>query len=178
MLHIMVRRSRDVSYLSGDPALELDGVRRGAAAWWPKGPARDPAEVLATTDRASVVGYDLVFAAPRALSLLLALDPDEGRGVVEAHRASVAAALDYLESRAVVTRDRRGGDLLVEPGEWPAAVGFTHGVNRHGEPHLHDHVLVGARPSGAERVLDSRSLFAHAPSADALYRASLRAGVA
>jgi len=57
-------------------------------------------------------------------------------------------------------------------------VAFTHGVNRHGEPHVHDHVLVGARPAGASNVLDSRALFAHATAADALYRSSLRAEVA
>jgi len=53
-------------------------------------------------------------------------------------------------------------------------VSFTHGLNRHGEPHLHDHVLVGARPEGQRTVLDSRALYAHAATADALYRASLR----
>ena len=51
---------------------------------------------------------------------------------------------------------------------------FTHGLNRHGEPHLHDHVLVGARPLGQRNVLDARALYAHAQTADALYRSSLR----
>jgi hypothetical protein len=53
-------------------------------------------------------------------------------------------------------------------------VSFTHGLNRHGEPHLHDHVLVGARPQDQRKVLDARALYAHAHAADALYRASLR----
>ncbi|MGH9020779.1 MAG: relaxase domain-containing protein, partial [Acidimicrobiales bacterium] len=134
--------------------------------------------VLTTSARASVVGYDIVFAAPRPVSILIALDPRSAPGVIDAHRSSVGAALDYLEERAVTVRDRRGGEQREWPGRWGAATAFTHGVNRHGEPHLHDHVLVGARPLGASGVLDSRSLFAHARSADALYRASLRAGVA
>ncbi len=174
----MVRRSRDASYLEDDPALELDGARPGPAAWWPIGAPGVVGDVLRGTERSRAVGYDLVFAAPRAISLLLALDPEASRGLVEAHRESVAASLDYLQERGVVTRDRRGGGLVVAPGEWPSAAAFTHGVNRHGEPHLHDHVLVGAAPAGSERVLDSRSLYAHARSADALYRAGLRAGVA
>ena len=51
---------------------------------------------------------------------------------------------------AVTTATRRDGGRT--------SSSFTHGVNRHGEPHLHDHVLVGARPDGARRrVLDSRA---------------------
>ena len=179
----MVRRSRDVSYLSDDPALELDGVRDGPAPWWWRGTGDvthtvDVDHVLRTSERSSVVGYDLIVAAPRPMSILVALDPDHAPAVLRAHRLAVGDALEYLEQRAVVVRERRGGDDRDVPGRWSNVVAFTHGVNRHGEPHLHDHVLVGARPEGARGVLDSRALFAHAATADALYRSSLRAGVA
>jgi hypothetical protein len=93
---------------------------------------------------------------------------------VAAHRASVFTAVDYLEEHALVVRDRRGGEDRDGAGRWGGIVSFTHGVNRHGEPHLHDHVLVGALPEGSRTVLDSRALFAHLVAADALYRASLR----
>jgi hypothetical protein len=102
------------------------------------------------------------------------MEGDDGPGVVSAHRASVGAAIDYLEEHALVVRDRRGGEVRDEAGRWTGIVSFTHGVNRHGEPHLHDHVLVGALPEGSRTVLDSRGLFAHLDAADALYRASLR----
>ena len=183
MLRVMVRRSRDVSYLSDDRAFELEGVRKGPAQWWWRGEgdiARgdDAARVLRTSDRSSVVGYDLIVAAPRPVSILVALDPDHAPAVIEAHRRAVGETLAYLEERALVTRDRRGGEDRDVAGRWSQVVAFTHGVNRHGEPHVHDHVLVGARLEGASGVLDSRSLFAHAHAADALYRSSLRAGVA
>ena len=179
----MVRRSRDVSYLSDDRALELEGVRHGPAQWWWRGQGdvargEDAARVLRTSDRSSVVGYDLIVAAPRPVSILVALDPDHAPAVIEAHRRAVGETLAYLEERALVTRDRRGGEDRDVAGQWSQVVAFTHGVNRHGEPHVHDHVLVGARLEGASGVLDSRSLFAHAHAADALYRSSLRAGVA
>jgi TrwC relaxase len=175
VLRVFVRRSRDASYLTGDPALELDAVREDGPAWWICGtPAARVEDVFTSTPRSSVVGYDLVLAAPRPISILLALDPASAPGVVAAHRASVAAAMDYLDERAVVVRDRLGRDDLEVPARWSRVAGFTHGLNRHGEPHLHDHVLVGARPAGEGRVLDARSLFAHAPAADALYRSSLR----
>lgn len=179
MLRLFVRRSNDVSYFTNDAAHELDTLRDAEPGWWLRGhgdtrDARDVARVFTTTERSSLHGYDLVIAAPRPISILVALDPEQARGVIQAHRASVGAAMSYLEDRALVVRDRRdGGDRDVS-GRWERVVSFTHGLNRHGEPHLHDHVLVGARPDGARNVLDSRALFAHAPAADALYRTSLR----
>ncbi|MGB8180356.1 MAG: relaxase domain-containing protein [Acidimicrobiales bacterium] len=179
MIRLMPRRSNDVTYFTRDAALELEGLREGGPGWWLRGGGdpRDPTEVartLTTSERAAVVGYDLIVAAPRPISTLLAVDPRHARGVIEAHRASVRATIEYLEDRALVVRDRRGGRDREELARWESVVSFTHGLNRHGEPHLHDHVLVGARPEGQTNVLDSRALFAHALAADALYRTSLR----
>ena len=173
MLRLFTRRSRDVSYLTEDPAHELDDVRDGPARWWLRG-GGEVERVLTSTARASVVGYDLVIAAPRPVSILLARDETHAPGVVAAHRVAVAAAIDYLDDHALVVRDRLGGEDLDVPASWANVVGFTHGLNRHGEPHLHDHVLVGARPAGFSAVLDARALRAHAPTADALYRSTLR----
>lgn len=179
MLRLLPRRSNDVTYFTNDRAHELDGLRDGEPGWWLRGEgdtrlASDVARALVTSERSAVYGYDLVIAAPRSISVLLAVDPEHASGVVDAHRASVRSAVAYLEERALVVRECRGGVDRYEPGKWQRVVSFTHGLNRHGEPHLHDHVLVGARPQGVRNVLDSRALYAHAPSADALYRASLR----
>ena len=183
MLRVIIRRSRDISYLRDDRGEEIEGVREGPAPWWIRGGGDvgrpdDVARVLSTTGRSSVVGYDLIVAAPRPISILVALAPEHAGAVVAAHRRAVAGALGYLEERALVVRDRRGGEERDLAGRWSHVVGFTHGVNRHGEPHLHDHVLVGARPAGASVVLDSRALYAHGAAADALYRCTLRAEVA
>ncbi len=179
MLRMFVRRSNDVSYFTDDAAREIEGLRDGGPGWWLRGAGdsrdpRDVANVLVTTDRSAVHGYDIVVAAPRPISILLAVDPEHAAGVVAAHRRSVGAAVDYLEEHSLVVRDRRDGADRDERGRWRAAVAYTHGINRHGEPHLHDHVLVGARPDGARVVLDSRALFAHTSAADAVYRMSLR----
>ena len=179
MLRLLVRRSNDVTYFTNDEANEIAGPRHGPAGWWLRGEGdttspRDVSAVLQTTDRSSVHGYDLIVAAPRPISILLAVDPRHADGVVDAHRSSVRASLDYLEQHALVVRERRDGLDRDEAGRWRSVVSFTHGVNRHGEPHLHDHVLVGARPEGSRTVLDSRGLYAHLRAADAVYRASLR----
>jgi hypothetical protein len=179
MFRVLARRSNDVTYFTNDAAREIDGLRAGGPGWWLRGDGdtrdpRDVASVLRTTERSGVQGYDIVVAAPRPISILLAIDPEHGAGVVSAHRDSVGAAIGYLEEHALVVRDRRNGEDRDVAGQWTSIVSFTHGVNRHGEPHLHDHVLVGAQPDGARTVLDSRGLFAHLRAADALYRASLR----
>lgn len=179
----MVRRSHDLRYLSDDRAEELDGVRNDGPGWWWRG-AGDPgdavstARVLTGSPRSSVCGYDLIVAAPRPVSILVALDPARASSVVSAHRRAVAASIDYLERRALVVRDRRGGEDREVSARWSEVVSYTHGLNRHGEPHLHDHVIVGARPDGADHGLDSRALFAHGAAADAVYRAQLRHEIA
>ena len=134
----------------------------------------DVGRVLQTSARSGITGYDLVFAAPRAVSILLAVDPAAGSALVAAQRASVGAALSYLERRALVVPVTRWGERFGAPASWSAVVSFTHGINRAGEPHLHDHVLVGARPDGHAGVLDGHALRTHLPAADALYRAALR----
>lgn len=179
MLRLFVRRSNDVTYFTNDEALELDTLRDGGPGWWLRGSGdtrvpSDVARVFTTSQRSSVVGYDIVVAAPRPISVLVALDPVQAPQVIEAHRVSVRASLAYLEERALLVRDRVGGADEDVAATWQRIVSFTHGLNRHGEPHLHDHVLVGARPQGEAGVLDSRSLYAHVTTADALYRASLR----
>lgn len=179
MLRLLARRSNDVTYFTNDAAHELDGLREGGPGWWLRGAGdtREPSEVarvLTTSERSTIVGYDLVVAAPRPISVLLAVDPAHAGGVVDAHRTSVRATVTYLEERALVVRERHRGLEHDAPGSWSRVASFTHGVNRHGEPHLHDHVLVGARPEGHRNVLDSRALYAHLSTADALYRASLR----
>lgn len=179
MLRVLVRRSSDVRYFTSDHGLELEGLREGPAGWWLRGAGdahdeHEVAHVLTSTAKSGVVGYDLIFAAPRPLSILLALDAEHARAIVALQRRAVRGALSYLEEHSLVVRDRRGGDDRQYPAHWERAVSFTHGVNRHGEPHLHDHVLVGARPADRDVVLDSRALFAHARAADALYRTSLR----
>jgi hypothetical protein len=179
VLRIISRRTRDVRYFTEDPALELDGLRAGPAGWWMRGggDTSDPhvvGGVLDTTARASVVGYDMVFAAPRPVSVVLALDEATAPALIAAHRRSVVAAMTYLEDHALSVRTHLAKERYDFAARWAEVVSFTHGVNRHGEPHLHDHVLVGARPACEDTVLDRRSLLAHAPAADALYLASLR----
>ena len=178
MIRLYARKSDDLSYYRDDPARELDGVRDGPPAWWIRGvaPQGDEAwRVLQGSTRSEIVGYDLVVSATRQVSTLLAVgSPREQRELVSAHRRAVLEVVSYLEERALIYRDRRQGEDIEIPTAWDRVVSFTHGINRALEPHLHDHVIVGARATGVDRAIDSRALYAHLETADALYRAQLR----
>ena len=120
MLRLLPRRSNDVTYFTNDRAHELDGLRDGEPGWWLRGEgdtrlASDVARALVTSERSAVYGYDLVIAAPRSISVLLAVDPEHASGVVDAHRASVRSAVAYLEERALVVRECRGAWIATSP---------------------------------------------------------------
>ncbi len=178
MLRIYPHSGSDVRYFTDDSALELEGLRDGPAGRWLRGSGDVGAEavqaILTPSARSRTNGYDLVVAAPRPVSILLALDPAEAPALIRAHQRSVGHAMTYLEDRGLVVRSRGAGGDFEDAAQWGAMAAFTHGVNRHGEPHLHDHVVVGSQPIGETRQLDARALAAHAPVADALYKAALR----
>ncbi len=127
----------------------------------------------------SVSGYDLTFCAPKSVSLLHLLAPGEiADQVGEGHHAAVADTADYLQRSAVVARRSREGEVRFLPTAGVVAGQFVHRTSRALDPHLHTHLVVANVTQGVDgtwSAVDSRSLFAHAPVAQALYHASLRA---
>jgi conjugative relaxase-like TrwC/TraI family protein len=125
-----------------------------------------------------VAGFDLVFSAPKSVSLLYALGGEETQlAVAQAHAAAWQAALSYLEDEACVTRRGRNGVIREQAGGFVAAA-YQHRTNRAQEPHLHTHVIVAnmARsPDGTWRALDGEALLKnHRLAAGYLYQAQLR----
>ncbi|MGH3019338.1 MAG: MobF family relaxase, partial [Gaiellaceae bacterium] len=125
-----------------------------------------------------VAGFDLVFSAPKSVSLLYALGDEEIQlAVVQAHAGAWQAALSYLEDEACVTRRGKNG-VIREHASGFVAAAYQHRTNRAQEPHLHTHVIVAnmARsPDGAWRALDGEALLKnHRLAAGYLYQAHLR----
>jgi conjugative relaxase-like TrwC/TraI family protein len=125
-----------------------------------------------------VAGFDLVFSAPKSVSLLYALGSEEAQlAVAQAHAAAWEAALAYLEDEACVTRRGKNG-VIREHAEGFVAAAYQHRTNRAQEPHLHTHVIVAnmARsPDGSWRALDGEALLKHHRlAAGYLYQAHLR----
>ena len=84
-------------------------------------------------------GWDLVFAAPKSLSLVAASNaPAIAERVSAAQRAAVAEALSHFEQSHLHVR-RAGGRA---PASGAIAAEFGHLANAGGEPHLHTHVLL------------------------------------
>jgi conjugative relaxase-like TrwC/TraI family protein len=126
----------------------------------------------------SVSAFDLTFAAPKSVSVLVALAPTHvAAGVLAAHDTAVGSAFEYVETRALAVRRGTGGDRWVLPVTGATAAAFTHGLSRAGDPHLHTHLVLANLAQGDDgrwSALDSRGLFAHARAAGELYRAHLR----
>ncbi|HET6915806.1 MAG TPA: MobF family relaxase [Acidimicrobiales bacterium] len=84
-------------------------------------------------------GWDLVFAAPKSLSLVAASHASAiAERVSAAQRAAVAEALSHFEQSHLHVR--RGGGRASASGA--IAAEFDHLANAGGEPHLHTHVLL------------------------------------
>jgi conjugative relaxase-like TrwC/TraI family protein len=140
---------------------------------------RDPAARLrsAATDP-KVAAFDLTFSAPKTVSILFAVAPEQVSGELAAcHEEAVRAALGYLEETAVAVRRGHAGER-VQRGEGLIAAGYRHRMSRALDPQLHTHVVAAnmARgPDGRFTALHATELYRAAKTAGYLYQAHLRA---
>lgn len=137
----------------------------------------DPLGLRHVAGRGPVPGFDLTFSAPKSVSLTWALG-GEGAGaeVAAAHRASVAAALDYMQRQACWTRRGHGGHEFVRGNGFLAAA-YLHRSSRACDPQLHTHVLVANAtrgPDGRWTRLYHPAIYDHAKTAGYIYEANLR----
>ena len=142
---------------------------------------RDPLSGQAlpvTRNRVTVAGYDLVFCAPKSVSLLHALGPTElSSAVGEGHDAAVQATAGYLARAALGVRRRDHGHRRTLPTTGMVGGAFVHRTSRALDPHLHTHVVAANVARGVDGVwsaVDGRGLFVHMAAAGRLYHAQLR----
>jgi conjugative relaxase-like TrwC/TraI family protein len=137
----------------------------------------EPLGLRHVSGRGPVPGFDLTFSAPKSVSLTWALGGEgAGAAVAAAHRASVAAALDYMERQACWTRRGHGGHEFVHGNGFLAAA-YLHRSSRAGDPQLHTHVLVANAtrgPDGRWTRLYHPAIYDHAKTAGYIYEANLR----
>jgi conjugative relaxase-like TrwC/TraI family protein len=129
-----------------------------------------------TSVRPAVLGFDFTFTAAKSVSVLWALADDGTRTLVhQAHRAAVAAALEFVEDKVVRTRVGHGGAQQVRTRGMIAAA-FEHFDTRAGDPNLHTHVVLANKtqgPDGHWRTLDGRTVHAAVVTVSELYDAFL-----
>ena len=127
-------------------------------------------------------GFDLIFAAPKSVSLLGELAPPAVAPRFQvAHRRAVDAAIGYLERQATWTRRGQDGKQVPIPTTGLVAAAYLHHWSGAADPHLHTHLVVANLVQGHDGVwscLDSRALFHHAGAAGAIFQAALRHALA
>ena len=123
-------------------------------------------------------GWDLLFSAPKSVSVVFGLaEPDVARQVAAAHEAAVDEGLAYLERWALGSRRRDDGAVATEAGRGAIVAGFRHRTSREGDPQLHTHALLAnavQRGDGTWGAVDSRIVYRQARSAGFVYQAVLR----
>ena len=179
---VVVGDKATVGEATGLDGAALDGGfadTEAAARWLDDGvtPNGEAGRAFGTN---GVHGFDLMFAAPKSVSLLRSLTDDVAEKVMQnAHVKAVEAAMTYLHEHAGYTRVHNpltsNKDLQRLPGL--VAIAYQHETSRCGDPHLHTHVIVPNRQVRADGRLvsiDSKSLYHEAKAAGIIYQATLR----
>jgi conjugative relaxase-like TrwC/TraI family protein len=140
---------------------------------------RDPSVRLRASERdPQVAALDLTFSAPKSLSVLFAVSPEEfSAELVACHEEAVRAAIEYLQGEAVMVRRGEGGKH-VERGEGLIAAAYRHRMSRALDPQLHTHVVAANLARGSDgrfTALHGAPLYRSAKTAGFLYQAHLRA---
>lgn len=118
----------------------------------------------------SARGFDATFSAPKSVSALWALSPDQfvRAEVLVAHDAAVDAALGWFETHGAVTRRGRDGIDQVDTKGIVAAL-FRQHTSRTVDPQLHTHAVIPrrckTRPDGGCRSMRGSSSASSARSA-------------
>lgn len=131
--------------------------------------------------RNAVAGYDLVFSAPKSVSVLWGLGDDGVRKLVEqAHVQALTETLEWLEQKAAMTRTGVNGIAQEDISGGLIATRFRHYSNRLGQAMLHDHLVVSNKVQGRDgkwRSLDGQLLFMQGVAASELYNQRVVEGV-
>ncbi len=122
-------------------------------------------------------GWDLVFAAPKSVSLLVGTAPaSSAEPLVGAFRGAVADAVSVLEERAAWLRS--GGEQVAARGV--VAASFEHTANDAGHPHLHAHLVlanIGAKADQGWGCLVSSELWRWREALGAGFQLALRSRI-
>ena len=122
-------------------------------------------------------GWDLVFAAPKSVSLLVGTAPaSSAEPLRSAFRGAVADAVSVLEERAAWLRS--GGEQVAARGV--VAASFEHMANDAGHPHLHAHLVlanIGAKADQGWGCLVSNELWRWREALGAGFHLALRSRI-
>ena len=121
-------------------------------------------------------GWDCTFSAPKSVSLEALLH--DNRAVMQAHDASVRAALDWMEAEFLQTRgyDPTTGRRPRVKADGLVAAAFRHVASRNNDPQLHTHAVIAnmtRNAAGAWRSVEPTQLQRNRRLIGAWYRNDL-----
>lgn len=130
-----------------------------------------------TARQQSVAGFDLVFTPTKSVSIAWGLgDASLRTGIEAAHEAAIADVVSYLENHAIYARRGRGGVEQIDTDRGLVATKFRHYDSRHGDPNLHDHLVLANRVKGTDgkwSTLDGRIIHQYGVAASELYNSRI-----
>jgi DNA primase catalytic core len=139
------------------------------------------ARVLAEGDRQAVAAYELTLTPVKSVSVLAALGGQAvWRSVMDAHRAAVDTALEYVQQHAAYSRAGVNGVRQVDTQGLIIAA-FEHRMSREQDPNIHTHAIVANRvlcADGKWRTVDGRAVYAASVGARAVYEQALETELA
>lgn len=126
-------------------------------------------------------GYDVVFSAPKSVSVAYGLaSPEIADEVRQAHDAGINEAMRYLElfvARGARGKHREGQHVVRVGTDGLIAAAFEHRSSRADDPQLHTHVVIANLLRGQDgqwTAIDSAALYRHQLTAGYIYQAVLR----
>jgi conjugative relaxase-like TrwC/TraI family protein len=168
---------------AGAGKLGLEGVVSAAqfnALLEGRDPRASAERLRAANSEPEVAAFDLTFSAPKSVSVLFAVAPEDVSAVlVECHEQAVRGALGYLEAEAVFVRRGKGGARFEHAGGLIAAA-YRHRMSRALDPQLHTHVVAANLARGEDgryTALHHPSIYRAARTAGYLYQSHLRSAV-
>jgi len=156
----------------GEVRVELDQLR---AMWAGDNPAGGGQLQARET---SVSAFDLLFAAPKSVSVAHAMADGEVRAAIaDAHTDAVRESIGYLERNAALVRRRDGERIVAEPAGGLLVATFEQHWNRENDPHLHTHAVVANMAPGSDErwtALHGGAIYRHLRTGGHIYQAKLR----
>lgn len=123
------------------------------------------------------MGHDLVFSAPKSVSVLFGLADEETRQKVQAAQLkAVEFALDYAEQHILGIRIGNKGERAFLNTRNAMFAIFEHGSSRKLDPLLHHHCVLmnlSERSPSKHNCIESKNLYRHKKALGAIYRAEL-----
>lgn len=166
----------------GAEALGLSGevTREDFAAalrgYRPGNDSDKPESLVQNAGDKHMAGWDLTFSAPKSVSVLWALAPEDVQAqLAAAHDAAVTDALKFIEDHASFTRRGKGGATQEKVNGLLVST-FQHGTSREQDPQLHTHSFVhnvAERQDGSWGSIDGRNFYKWKMASGAYYRAAL-----